>query len=127
MHLLRSIVAVLAGMALMTALVLAGTLVAATNLGGPGGEVTDAYLAANFAVSALAAMVGGAVAARLAPHRPWLHVAAMALFMVVLTGTDVRGGGDRPAYYPVMVLTFGLVGLAVGGWLIARRGESVGE
>ena len=120
---LRSILAVLGGFATMAVLVMVATAVAASALV-PGGlrtmrdspaSLPRSYLAANLLLSALAAFIGGAVTARLAPGRPFTHVAALATLMVVMTLLSARTAGTRqPAWYRLLLGTV-MPGIALAG------------
>jgi len=131
MTILRSLGAVIAGFALMTALVIGGTFVATLVLSAPEAAPSGPYLVVNLLVSFGAAVAGGALTARLAPVRPALHAGAIAVVMVAMTlpspgGPDAAGTAGRPEWYPLVVLLTGLVGLGVGVWL-AGRGRQDGS
>lgn len=123
---LRSILAVLGGFAAMAVIVMATTAVAASVLvpGGmramsaPDRPLPKAYLTVNLLCSALAALLGGIVTARLATTAPLPHGAALALLMVVMSLLSARqAAGRQPRWYQ-LTLTYLMPGLGLlGAWL----------
>lgn len=126
---LRSAVAVLAGLFLTMALVVAGSFLAARYFGlGPGDPPTPGYLAANLAGSAVAGFIGGATAMRLAPHRPHGHVGALAIVILLLSLPTLLSApaSGQPAWYGLAISVIGPVSVVIGGVLaahIARPGR----
>ena len=130
---LRSAGAVVAGLVAMVALVMVGTMAAAATLI-PGGLTASSpqpppvpppsYLAANVLVSVAAAVLGGWLAARLAPSRPMLHaglLAAVVLVLSVVSFAQARNGDTgQPLWYLLLVQAIGRAGALAGGWLRAR-------
>jgi hypothetical protein len=121
---LRSALTIVGGLVALFVVVLLGTLVATWLLAGAGGEVTPGYLAANLAVSWVAAAIGGALVVRYAPRRPLLHAGILGFCLLVL---GLLGGFEpaagQPAGYPLVVLLLGLCGIAVGAWWSWRAGR----
>ena len=120
---MQSFLAVLGGFATMAVLVIITTAIAAQVLipGGmqatrsPTAPLPPAYLAANLAASALAAALGGAVTARIAPGHPIYHALALAALMVVMGVLSARQAGDRqPRWYQLVLLT-AMPAVAVAG------------
>ena len=118
----RSVGAVLAGLVAVMLIVIAGTLISVAVSGAAKGEPTRGYLVLNLAVSALGAILGGAVVAWLAPRRPWAHVAALAALMILLALPGLSGAPGQPAFYPLGVLSVGLLGVVLGAAIVPRDG-----
>ena len=121
---IRSVVAVLAGLLITMALVLAGSYLAARLFGlGPEDPPTPGYLAANLAGSAVAGLIGGAIAMRLAPHRPHGHVVALAFVILLLSLPTLLSApaSGQPAWYGLAISIVGPVSVLLGGLLAARR------
>jgi hypothetical protein len=110
----------------MAILVMITTAIAASTLvpGGmramttPGQPLPKAYLTVNLVCSALAALLGGVVTARLATTAPLPHGAALAAVMVVMGLASARqAGGQQPRWYQ-LVLTWAMPVLALlGAWV----------
>jgi hypothetical protein len=121
----RSFLAVLSGYASMAIVVMALTPLAA-RLFIPEGAVAGApYLSANIAYSFAAAVLGGWVAARLAPRNPLAHGAALAGTILILSLTMLQAGsqsgGPQPSWYPLATLVIGVAGSLIGAWWRARQ------
>lgn len=124
---LRSILAVLGGFATMAIVVMATTALAAATLlpGGmralaaPGAPLPRRYLTANVACSALAALFGGLVTARIAAGRPLAHGVALALLMAAMAVFSARQAGDhQPRWYRILLGTL-MPAVAVAGAYLA--------
>lgn len=127
MGFLRSIGAVVGGFAAMTLIVMVTTPVAARLLGADvaGAGLTTAYLVANLGLSAVAAVVGGLLAAGLAPRRPVMHAlylagAVLGIGVLSILLVDVPEAG-QPEWYPAVAVCVGFVGVMLGGCLRSRR------
>jgi hypothetical protein len=130
---MRSIIAVVAGFVVVIAVVMAGTA-AATELIVPGGLFEAAtgprealppeYFAANLIVSAMGAVLGGWVTARMAPDREMAHVFALTVLMILMSIPSLMGYGPsfdvQPAWYRYMLPILGVGGVLLGGWLRSR-------
>ena len=130
---MRSIICVVAGFVVMMAVVIAGTA-AATELIVPGGLSAAAagspestplnYYAANLVVSAMAAMLGGWVTARMAPSAEMVHVGALALLMLLMSIPTMLGylpGSElQPVWYRYTLPVVGISAALLGGWLRSR-------
>ena len=123
---LRSVVAVGAGLLVTVTLVIVLTFltVAALRLG-PNATPTPAYLALNLIGSAVAGAVGGATAVKLAPHTPHGHVVALAILILLLSLPTLftPPAPGQPAWYGAVVSVIGPVAVALGGLLAARWGR----
>lgn len=126
---LRSVVAVLAGFGVVVLMVMAGTALAVRLVMGAVDPTAPlalppAYLALNLAVSALAALLGGYVAGRLAPvgsRTPVLVLAALLLVLGLATMLGAPASGDgQPAWYQWLLLVLGPAGVLLGGRLQQR-------
>ena len=122
----HSLLAVLGGFAAMALLVMVTTALAAVLLvpGGmmamsqPGATLPRAYLTVNVLCSALAALVGGGITARLAAADPLWHGVALAVLMVLMSvGSMRQARGRQPRWYQFTLMT-AMPALAIlGGWL----------
>ena len=125
---LHSFLAVLGGFGAMAIIVMATTAFAAQLMvpGGmramatPGAELPPLYLATNLLCSAVAAVLGGALTARIAGHDPLIHGGALAMLMVLMSFASMRQAADRqPKWYQLTLMTvmpaFALLGAWVGG------------
>jgi len=130
----RSVIAVVSGFVVVMVVVIAGTATAAA-LMIPGGmqaianhaaSPTPTYLAANLVVSVMAAVLGGWVAARMAPSRPMTHVYALAGLMVMMSLPSLLGYGDtvamQPDWYRYLLPLVGVGGVLIGGRMRAHAG-----
>lgn len=121
---MRSVAAVLAGLVVTVALVIALTFLSAVAVGlGPEARPTPGYLALNLAGSALAGVLGGATAVKLAPHTPHGHVVALAILILLLSLPTLftPPAPGQPSWYGAAVSVIGPVAVAAGGVLAARR------
>lgn len=124
---LKSAGAVAAGFAaaFVTVLVVTWLAVLVFFRGDMTADPTPPYLAVNLAYSFGAAMLGGWVAARLAPRRPFTHAVGVALLIFLLSlggsGAEAEGASGVPSWYGTVLTTVMPVGALLGGWLRARR------
>jgi uncharacterized BrkB/YihY/UPF0761 family membrane protein len=112
----KSIVAVVAGYAVMAVLVIITTMLAAAFLLNDSSEVTSSYLVVNLILSLISAVVGGWVTAKLAPNNKKRHVQMLAGLIVVLgllSLTQTVAG--QPAWYPWVIMLIGAAGALYGG------------
>lgn len=130
---MRSIICVVAGFVVVMAVVIGGTA-AATELiveGGlegaasrPASTLPPTYFAANLIVSAMGALLGGWVTARMAPDREMLHVFALAGLIILMSLPALLGYGPstpgQPAWYVYTLPVLGVGGAILGGWLRSR-------
>lgn len=130
---MRSIICVVAGFIVVMAVVIGGTaaateLIVEGGLEGAAARSADAlpstYFAANLIVSAMAAVLGGWVTARMAPDREMLHVFALAGLMILMSLPGILGYGPsapaQPAWYVYTMPVLGAAGAILGGWLRSR-------
>ena len=121
---LRSAVAVLAGLVVVLGLVLITSSMLVLALGlPPEGPPSDTYLALNLVIGALAGLAGGAVAMRLAPHTPHGHVIALAVVILLLSLPAAFSGPapGQPAWYLAVMSIVSPLSVLAGGLLIRRR------
>jgi hypothetical protein len=137
---MRSIIAVVAGFVVVIAVVMAGTA-AATELIVPGGLFGAAtgprtalpaeYFAANLMVSAMGAVLGGWVTARMAPDREMIHVFALTGLIILMSIPGLLGYGPsastQPDWYKLALPILGVGGVLLGGWLRSRVVKPEGE
>ena len=131
---MHSFLAVLGGFAAMALIVMATTAIAAQWMvpGGmramatPGAELPPAYLATNLLCSALAALFGGALTARIAGHDPLIHGGALAMLMVLMSWASMKQAeGKQPRWYQLTLMTvmpaLALLGAWIGGtwWTVS--------
>ena len=138
MRILRSVAAIVAGYGFMWLTVMMGVIIAAA-LFVPGGmpaaednaprpALPLAYLAANFGISLLGAVLGGWITARIAAFAPFGHAAALAAIVATLTilTAATAPAGAQPAWYPIVIGTLGVVGVLAGGMLRAAAAATGG-
>jgi hypothetical protein len=121
---LHSVLAVLAGFAVMAVLVMATTMLAvrlvlhkplAAMQSPAPGPLPAAYLGTNLAASALAALAGGYTTGAVAVNAPLAHGAALAALMVVMSVASMRQAGTaQPRWYQLVLATV-MPLLALGG------------
>jgi hypothetical protein len=82
--------------------------------------LTHAYLAANLVGSALAALLGGWLAAHFAATAPQTHVYALAAFMAVMSLASMRQSvaAGQPRWYALVLLVV-MPGVAILGGRLA--------
>lgn len=119
---LRSIVAVFAGFVVAALLVVVSTWIVAPALGLAGAEPGPGYLLFNLVTSALAGVLGGYVAARVAPHTHWGHVGTLAVILLLLSmpGILQPPAPGQPTWYPVLLAMLGPATVLLGGVLAIR-------
>jgi hypothetical protein len=117
---MRSVAAVLAGFVAMAALVMVATLAVAALLPTEVGDAPGAlYLVVNLAYSALAAVVGGWVAARLACAGASRSVLTLALLVGAAGVWSALGAPPQvgqPSWYPWALTLLGPAGVLGGGF-----------
>ncbi len=121
---LHSVFVVLGSFLAMALVVMVTTAVAARALLGrraPGASpvLTPTYLAVNLTCSALAALLGGWLAAHYAASAPQSHVYALALLMVVLSMASIRQSiaAGQPRWYALVLLVVMPLVVLLGGRL----------
>jgi hypothetical protein len=131
MRILRSIVAILAGFGFLVSTLMVGTVIAtaifipegASPPGGrpPAPEMHPAYLAVNVAVSAMGAVMGGWLAARIGGAAPFMHAAVLAVIVAVLSVATLLNApaSAQPRWYLIVLSTIVVVGVLLGGKLRA--------
>ena len=127
MRIIRSIIAVGAGLGFMAATVTVGTLLGSVILGGdssdgrPSPSAVGVSLAANLAVCAIGALMGGWLAARIATYAPYAHAAAMAAIVAVFSISTATGppAPGYPGWYPSTLAMVAVFGVLLGGKLRA--------
>jgi hypothetical protein len=125
MSLLRSAVAIVAGFGFLnTALWIGGGLIAAVlhELG-----MGRAAVGAILVVSALAAVMGGWITARLSGGAEMAHAAVLAALMGAITLSVAMGARPegQPAWYAPVVGALGVAGILAGGWLRAAAASAM--
>lgn len=139
MRILRSVVAIVAGFWFMATTVWVGTLVAARVLmpddiynGTIPATLPAAYLAALLAVSALGSLMGGWLAARIAPFAPFAHACVLAAISAAMSVNllikppDVSQLGPQLWWYAVANSVIGALGVLLGGKLRAAAAAARG-
>lgn len=121
---LRTIAAVLAGFATAAALVMISTaILVALMLGDWSGPPTPAYMVANLVASALAALLGGWLAAFLGRRQPLHHgfYLAVVILLLSLLGGDGSASDLQPTWYVRTLMVVAPLSALLGGWLRARQ------
>lgn len=87
------------------------------------GPLPGLYLTLNLLGSAVAGMVGGATAVRLAPHSPHGHVVALAILILLLSLPTIftPPAPGQPSWYGIAVSILGPLSVAAGGFIAARH------
>jgi hypothetical protein len=118
------VVLVMLGTIASLAVLVPDGLTAATLRSAPAMSPPASFLAANLLFALVAAVVGGWLAARIAPSSPRRHVLALGALVVVMSivvqlvpGAEPNG---QPAWYPWAIATIGIAGIIFGGWLRTR-------
>jgi hypothetical protein len=118
---LRSVLAVLAGFALMISLVIACNLLATRAMNIPG-HPTPGYLVVSAAFSLLAAVAGGWLAARLSGYNPMHHALALAMLLGLLSlAMLIEPSPAQPYGYQLLMAALPPFAALTGGYLAARR------
>lgn len=121
---LSSIFSVVSGYLGMAAVVMIGTAIAAAAFIPGGfagakslqGSLPRTYLYSNLALSFVGALLGGWLSARLAPHNPVIHAAALAVLLLVMSGVSAKTQATKqPAWYPWTIAAIGVAGVMLGG------------
>jgi len=125
---MRSLLAVIVGFAAMAIAVIAATVVAMRLLypeAEPGllPAPTTSWLAVNLVYSLAAAVLGGWLAAYLAPRAPFAHAVALAVVAVAMAVPGILSGGSpgQPDWYPAVMAGLAVGGILLGGKLARRR------
>ena len=124
---MRSLTAVLVGGIVAAVLFQLGAVIALLSfygipLGASPTPPGPGYFALNLGCSAVAAVVGGWVTARVAADRPLAHAGAVAVLLgaLVLWGF-AKPASQWPSWYPPVLALVGLAGLLVGAVLWRSR------
>lgn len=125
---MRSVLAVIVAFAAMAIAVIVATVVSVRLLypeAGPGRlpAPTAGWLAVNFAYSLAAALMGGWLAAYLAPRAPFAHAVALAVVALAMAVPGILGAGSpgQPDWYPPVMAALAAGGILLGGRLAHRR------
>jgi hypothetical protein len=122
---LRSIMALVGGFAIMAFLMIALMVVAAWTLHLSAGTRTQPWFVANLVVSGLAALVGGYSTAALAPNRPRTHVIALAIMILAMSlsqlGHKEPSQLAQPRWYAGALAVIGPLSAMLGGMLRRQR------
>ena len=123
MPVLRSIIALVAGFAIMAFLMLALVTIAAWAIGArAGAPFSPSMLGANIALFAVAALGGGYACAALAPGRPRAHAAVLAVMILAMTLSMVaQPPPGAPRWFPATLAVLGPLSAALGGALYSQR------
>lgn len=121
---LHDVWALLAGFAVMTAIVFAFTgLIAklAPGFVGPRGRPQGAYILLNLVCSFAAAVAGGYVTAWLATGNPLPKVLMLAIVVLAISAISALEARDRqPVAYQLGIAVLAAAGVILGGWLRLR-------
>ncbi|MFO0601147.1 MAG: hypothetical protein U0228_37910 [Myxococcaceae bacterium] len=121
MNRLKSVGAVLAGVAANFLAVPLDAVLHATGVYPPPGAETDAHLALAFAYRALFAVLGGAVTTRLAPSSPRAHAVALGAVGLVLSSAGAAAQwGLGHHWYPLSLIALCLPASLAGARFTTR-------
>jgi hypothetical protein len=138
MRMLRSAAAVAAGYGVMSMALIGGSILVARLFapaelrtgadGGPSFELPAVYVAASLVTGALAAVMGGWVAARFAAFAPFGHAVALAAIVAALTVASEAAmpRGSSPGVYSAVAGAVTVAGVLVGGKLRAAAAAARG-
>lgn len=129
MKILRSIVAVVAGFGAMAGIVIWLTPIAARYYGAEDFRyLNQAYMMANLAYSAAAAMIGGFITAWIAGSREIRHAAALGLLMIAMSFVSMRVNGEQqPGWYEVVIGGLGPIAAMLGAAIRMLFGGKAGR
>lgn len=121
MNQLKSVGAVFAGIVANMLAVPIDAVLHATGVYPPPGGETDAHLALAFSYRALAAVLGGAVTAKLAPASPRGHALALGIVGLVLSSAGAAAQwGLGHHWYPLSLIALCLPASLAGARFTAR-------
>lgn len=126
MAILRSIVALIAGFAIMAFTILIATVAVALAMGVKAGTLPTDFLVVMVVLSALAAGFGGYATASLAQNRPIAHAAILATMIFVQHVYTIIFPieGQEPWYFWSLAITSPLLAIAGG---VARERQTRGR
>jgi hypothetical protein len=114
---IRSVIAVVGGFAIMAFVMLVLTIVAAVALGAEAGKEPHAYFVAVVGAAMIGAAVGGYATASLAPGRHAAHVTALVVTVVCM---QASAAFDAPANQPKWVNLAQIVLAPLAAWAAGR-------
>lgn len=124
---LRSVAAVVVGFVALTigSWIASRLIVSATGIQ-PGDPMTNAFLYGNLASRLFVAAVAGVLTSRAAPNRPLIHgvwLAGLVAFLALagVVGLVAAGTMPDPAWYPVVMLFVGPIGVLAGATIQDSR------
>lgn len=114
----------MAGVVIVATFLAAGMLAEPSRAGAA--TATTSWLAVNVMYSLAAAVLGGWLAARLAPRVPYAHAIALAALALAMALPAVFRGASagQPAWYPGVMTALGVSGILAGGLLHRRRASA---
>jgi hypothetical protein len=88
--------------------------------------LTPSYMVANLAVSVIAAVLGGYVAARIGARAPMTHGIALGVLVVVMGVATALGSPNdgQPGWYKVALPILGLLGVLLGAMVASGGARS---
>ncbi|MBV9991508.1 MAG: hypothetical protein JOZ72_09460 [Alphaproteobacteria bacterium] len=110
---LRSVIAVVAGLAVAIAVVIGGEMTLKT-----AGEAILGHAAFDIVVSAVAGLSAGVVVAIVAPGARMLHAVVLGVIVVTMNFFQTDVGEPVSSYLPGLAVLF--AGLLLGAWLWRR-------
>jgi len=120
---MRSVVAVIAGLVVTVGLVIVLSILSASLLRLPAGSApTPLYLVLNLLSAIFSGMVGGSVAVRLAPDRLQGHVFVLALVILLMSLPTLLSAPapGQPSWYGLVISIIGPTSVVLGGFLAIR-------
>jgi hypothetical protein len=136
MRFLRSIGAIVIGLGFMAATTAVWMIVANATLLPGGPELAKpsavrmaAYLYINLVVCGVGAVLGGWLAARVAPSSPYAHAAAVAAIVAIISIPSATGAPApaHPNWYPAAIGLIAVLGVLLGGKLRAAAASADGS
>ena len=119
MRILRSVLSVIVGLALMAGVVMFLTpIVARYYRAEDFRTINPAYMTANLAYSAVAAILGGFITAWIAGYRELRHASVLGMLMIMMSFVSMRMQGEQqPGWYEVVIGGVGPIAALLGAAL----------
>jgi hypothetical protein len=121
--LFRTVLAIACGYVVVLLIRLGGLLVVAALMfhGARVNVAPPPWVAANAVIGFVASIIGGALAARMAPNHPILHAAGLGVAILAIGVFAVFVPSPQsltPAWYEPLVSVLGAIGAVVGGFMV---------
>jgi hypothetical protein len=88
-----------------------------------GGIVIGPRLVPALGLRFVGAVLGGWLAARVAPRAPFAHAAVLAMLVLILSVGSMASAAGYPMWYGAAAVILGVGGVLAGGWLRTAAAE----